>query len=73
MKDAPETRPCRNPTCRRPVQVGRAIQGYGWQCAVERGLVGSTVDIGQEGPDLFDVLAETMHARSGAAACGNGS
>lgn len=66
MTGAPETRPCRNPTCRRPVQVGRAIQGYGWQCAVERGLVGATVDVGQDGPDLLDMLADMASARSGA-------
>lgn len=58
----PETRPCRNPTCRRPVRVDRAIQGYGEGCARERGLLGSTVDIGQDGPDLLDVLADiTSH------------
>jgi hypothetical protein len=31
---------------------------YGIECATQLGLVGSTKDIGQTGPDLFDAAEE---------------
>ncbi|GGN99387.1 hypothetical protein GCM10010112_93150 [Actinoplanes lobatus] len=32
------------------------IQGYGRNCAAIMGLIGSSVDTGHSGPDLFDLL-----------------
>lgn len=36
------------------------INGFGSDCARFLGLVGDTVDTGQDGPDLFDALAATQ-------------
>ena len=41
------------------------IQGYGPVCAAERGLTGSALDIGHEGPDLLDLLADLTPTRGG--------
>ncbi len=39
------------------------VQGtYGPDCARLLGLVGDTTNTGHDGPDLLDVLAETMRA-----------
>jgi len=34
------------------------VKGFGRECATQLGLVGRTVDVGHEDPDLFDVLDE---------------
>jgi hypothetical protein len=44
--------------CHKRVRPDRLVKGFGRDCAEFLGLVGSTVDTGQGGPDLFDVLAE---------------
>jgi hypothetical protein len=33
------------------------VKGFGRDCAALLGLTGTTVDVGQDGPDLLDVLA----------------
>jgi hypothetical protein len=49
--------------CWKPVAPENLVQGtYGPDCAKLLGLTGSTIDTGQDGPDLFDVLAETERA-----------
>jgi hypothetical protein len=32
--------------------------GYGEGCARQLGLLGDTVDVGQDGPDLFDAAGQ---------------
>lgn len=49
-------RPCRR--CGRLATANRMIQGYGSDCATRLGLTGTTTDVGQDGPDLLDLLAE---------------
>ena len=34
------------------------VKGFGRDCAAQLGLVGRSVDIGHEGPDLLDLLAD---------------
>lgn len=34
------------------------VKGFGAGCARFLGLTGGTVDVGQDGPDLFDMLHE---------------
>ena len=34
------------------------VKGFGRECATQLGLVGRSVDVGHDGPDLFDVLDE---------------
>jgi hypothetical protein len=34
------------------------VKGFGRECAAQLGLVGGSVDVGHEGPDLLDVLGE---------------
>ena len=51
-----ETRPCRR--CERPVMADRLVHGLGRDCAERLGLTGGTVNVGQQGPDLFDAYAE---------------
>ena len=34
------------------------VKGFGRDCAALLGLIGGTVDVGQTGPDLLDVLAD---------------
>jgi hypothetical protein len=53
----PEMRRCAR--CFKPARSDRMIKGFGSDCARFLGLVGDTVDTGQDGPDLLDVL-ETM-------------
>lgn len=51
--------PCRNPRCRRPVYVDRAVYGYGEDCAESIGLIvrRSRADgTEQTGPDLLAEL-----------------
>lgn len=60
MIPQPEMRRCAR--CGRPVRADRLVRGFGEDCAEFLGLTGGTVDTGQDGPDLFDVLAET-HAQ----------
>lgn len=55
---APPTRPCRR--CGHPTRADRAVQGYGRDCAEQLGLTGGTVDVEQDGPDLFDVLEDEI-------------
>ncbi len=38
--------------------------GYGPDCARLLGLIGTAPDTGQDGPDLFDILAETILAET---------
>lgn len=52
-----ETRLCRR--CWKPARADRMVQGYGASCARELGLTGATVDTGQDGPTLLDLLDET--------------
>jgi hypothetical protein len=33
------------------------VKGFGRDCAALLGLTGTTVDVGQDGPDLLDVLS----------------
>lgn len=47
--------------CFKLARADRMIQGFGSDCASRLGLVGETVDVGQDGPDLFDVMAEQAH------------
>ena len=35
------------------------VKGFGRDCAAQLGLIGGSVDTGHEGPDLFDVLADS--------------
>ncbi len=43
--------------CGHPVQAGRLVHGkYGPDCAATLGLTGTTTDIGQDGPDLLDLI-----------------
>ena len=34
------------------------VKGFGRECAVQLGLVGRSVDVGHEGPDLLAVLRD---------------
>ena len=34
------------------------VKGFGRDCAKQLGLIGGSVDVGHDGPDLLDVLAE---------------
>jgi hypothetical protein len=43
--------------CGKRVHPTRLIKGFGRDCATFLGLIGSTVDTGQDGPDLLDILA----------------
>jgi hypothetical protein len=36
------------------------VKGFGRDCAALLGLIGGTIDVGQAGPDLFDLLAESF-------------
>jgi hypothetical protein len=38
------------------------VQGYGRDCAQMLGLTGSAPNTGQDGPDLFDMLAEYLRS-----------
>ncbi|MEU4237498.1 hypothetical protein [Actinoplanes sp. NPDC026619] len=51
-----EMRRC--PRCGHPTRADRMVKGFGRECATQLGLVGGTVDVGHEGPDLLDVLDE---------------
>jgi hypothetical protein len=51
-----ERRPCVR--CWRPTAVANLVHGYGPECARLLGLVGNTVDTGQDGPTLLDLLDE---------------
>ena len=42
--------------CGKIARLDRMVQGYGRDCAEQLGLVGGTVDVGQDGPDLLDLL-----------------
>lgn len=60
MFPAPTTvRMVRCADCNTPVRADRLVAGrYGEKCARDRGLLGSSVDVGQSGPDLFDAADE---------------
>lgn len=34
------------------------VKGFGRDCAAQLGLTGRAVDVGHEGPDLLDLLAD---------------
>jgi hypothetical protein len=44
--------------CGHLVRAERLVQGYGSDCAEQLGLLGDSIDVGQDGPDLFDAYAE---------------
>ncbi|HEX5201868.1 hypothetical protein ACFQS1_00505 [Paractinoplanes rhizophilus] len=48
----------RCPRCGHPTRADRMVKGFGRECAVQLGLVGRSVDVGHEGPDLLDVLRD---------------
>ena len=50
----------RCPRCGHPTRADRMVKGFGRECAAQLGLVGRSVDVGHEGPDLFDVLDEIV-------------
>ena len=52
----PQTRRCAR--CGTPTRADRMVKGFGAGCARFLGLTGGTVDVGQDGPDLFDMLHE---------------
>lgn len=57
----PPAAPIPRVRCRRCGQWARqdrAVQGYGSECAALLGLTGGTVDVGQDGPTLLDLLDE---------------
>ena len=60
MDAAAEMRRCAR--CFKPARADRMVQGFGSECAEFLGLTGGTVDTGQDGPDLLDLLAETARA-----------
>lgn len=47
---------CRD--CHTPARLDRMIQGLGEKCARDAGLLGTTKDVGQDGPDLLDLLKD---------------
>jgi hypothetical protein len=49
-----EMRRC--PRCGHPTRADRMVKGYGRECATQLGLIGRSVDVGHEGPDLLDLL-----------------
>jgi hypothetical protein len=56
--DSP-TRPLKRcARCGHLTRADRMVKGFGRDCAALLGLIGGTVDVGQDGPDLFDVLAD---------------
>jgi hypothetical protein len=46
--------------CGHPTRADRMVKGFGRDCAALLGLIGGTVDVGQSGPDLLDVLADEI-------------
>jgi len=48
------------PRCGHPTRADRMVKGFGRECATQLGLVGRSVDVGHDGPDLFDVLDELV-------------
>jgi hypothetical protein len=50
-------KPCAR--CGHLTRVDKLRNGYGPECAAMLGLTGTTVDVGQTGPDLFDLLDKT--------------
>ena len=52
----PQTRRCAR--CGTPARADRMVKGFGAGCARFLGLTGGTVDVGQDGPDLFDFPPE---------------
>nr|WP_296075179.1 hypothetical protein [uncultured Actinoplanes sp.] len=54
----PEPRRRRCARCGHLVRADRMVKGFGRDCAAFLGLVGSTVDVGQDGPDLLDQLTD---------------
>lgn len=54
---APPVGRCRR--CGHATRRDRMIQGLGSECAQRLGLIGGTVDVGQDGPDLLDLLGDT--------------
>jgi hypothetical protein len=44
--------------CGHLTRADRMVKGFGRDCAAMLGLIGGTVDVGQQGPDLLDVLAD---------------
>ncbi|MBM2620919.1 hypothetical protein JIG36_36010 [Actinoplanes sp. LDG1-06] len=52
-----EMRRC--PRCGHLTRADRMVKGFGRDCATQLGLVGRSIDVGHEGPDLFDLLPET--------------
>jgi hypothetical protein len=51
-----EMRRC--PRCGHLTRADRMVKGFGRDCATQLGLTGRSIDVGHEGPDLLDVLAE---------------
>jgi hypothetical protein len=56
--DPPARRLKRCARCGHPTRADRMVKGFGRDCAVLLGLIGGTVDTGQRGPDLLDLLAD---------------
>ena len=50
----PEMRRC--PRCGHLTRADRMVKGFGRDCATQLGLIGRTVDVGHDGPDLLDLL-----------------
>jgi hypothetical protein len=46
----------RCPRCGHLTRADRMVKGFGRDCAAQLGLVGRTVDVGHDGPDLLDLL-----------------
>ena len=50
----------RCPRCGHPTRADRMVKGFGRDCAAQLGLIGRSVDVGHEGPDLLDLLREQI-------------
>jgi hypothetical protein len=46
----------RCPRCGHLTRADRMVKGFGRDCAAQLGLIGRTVDVGHDGPDLLDLL-----------------
>ncbi|WP_045740883.1 hypothetical protein [Actinoplanes rectilineatus] len=54
--------------CGKKTRAERLVKGFGRDCATFLGLIGSAPDTGQDGPDLFDALAEQRQETGSAGA-----
>lgn len=46
--------------CGHLTRADRMVKGFGRDCAAQLGLLGRSVDVGQQGADLFDAMDEEM-------------